>query len=133
MGGNPKNCNPAPERLGLLLIRIMKKLSTHVLDTAHGMPAAGMNLTLWRDGQMLGKAITNDGGRTDAPLLEGEALVPGTYEIIFSVGDYFREKHGESGKFLGLVPIRFEIEAGDQSYHIPLLCSPWSYTTYRGS
>jgi 5-hydroxyisourate hydrolase len=111
----------------------MKKLSTHVLDTAHGIPAAGMSLTLWRDGQLLATTETNAEGRTDAPLLEGEALVPGIYEIIFSVGDYFRIQHGESGKFLGLVPIRFEIEAGDRGYHIPLLCSPWSYSTYRGS
>ncbi len=111
----------------------MKKLSTHVLDTANGIPAAGMSLTVWRDGQLLANAVTNAGGRTDAPLLEGEALVPGIYEIIFSVGDYFREHHDEPCKFLGLVPIRFEIEAGDRSYHIPLLCTPWSYSTYRGS
>lgn len=111
----------------------MKKLSTHVLDTAHGIPAAGMSLTLWRDGEILTTAVTNDQGRTEAPLLEGEALVPGTYEILFSVGDYFRRQHGETGKFLGVVPVRFEIEAGDRSYHIPLLCTPWSYSTYRGS
>lgn len=108
------------------------KLTTHVLDTAHGRPAAGLRLELHRlDGGRteLVRTETNADGRTNGPLLEGEAFAPGTYELTFHVGDYF----GEPARFLDVVPIRFTIADASAHYHVPLLCSPWSYSTYRGS
>ncbi len=104
------------------------KLSTHVLDTKNGRPAAGLTLELWRGGVPLRTAVTNSDGRTDAPLLSAEEMTEGEYEIIFHVGDYF----GESA-FLDKVPVRFRIADPTASYHVPLLCSPWAYSTYRGS
>ena len=107
------------------------KLSTHVLDTAQGRPAAGLKIELWQIGAtrtLLKTVQTNSDGRTDAPLFAGEEMRCGTYEIVFHVGDYFGEK-----KFLDQVPVRFVISDIAQSYHVPLLCSPWSYSTYRGS
>jgi 5-hydroxyisourate hydrolase len=108
------------------------KLSTHVLDTARGRPAAGMRLELFTLAagrpELLKAAATNADGRTDAPLLAAEEMRVGCYEIVFHVGDYFGEK-----TFLDLVPVRFAIADSAQSYHVPLLCSPWSYSTYRGS
>jgi 5-hydroxyisourate hydrolase len=112
------------------------KLTTHVLDTAHGRPAAGMVLRLRRldDAVELVKAVTNDDGRVDGPLLEGADIEPASYELIFSVGDYFRGLGVSLAvpAFLDEVPIRFGI--ADQShYHVPLLVSPYSFSTYRGS
>jgi 5-hydroxyisourate hydrolase len=112
------------------------KLTTHVLDTAHGRPAAGMALRLRRldDEVELLTAVTNDDGRVDGPLLEGPHIKPATYELIFSVGDYFRGLGVNLSvpAFLDEVPIRFGI--ADQShYHVPLLVSPYSFSTYRGS
>ena len=107
------------------------QLSTHVLDTAQGKPAAGMTIELWRlqpERVLIKKAATNEGGRTDAPLLSGEEMRPGTYEIIFHVGDYFGLR-----TFFDEVPVRFRIVDASQGYHVPLLCTPWSYSTYRGS
>src|SRR6187455_1503332 len=107
------------------------KLSTHVLDTAQGRPAAGLKIELWQVGTsrtLLKTVQTNFDGRTDAPLLSGEEMGAGTFELVFHVGDYFGEK-----KFLDQVPVRFAIADAGQSYHVPLLCSPWSYSTYRGS
>ncbi|HEY5036999.1 MAG TPA: hydroxyisourate hydrolase [Chthoniobacterales bacterium] len=108
----------------------MSTLSTHVLDTTRGRPAAGMKIELWsRDRSALLKTVTtNNDGRTDAPLLSGDELVAGEYELLFHVGDYF----GESG-FLDRVPVRFKISDPTEKYHVPLLVSPWSYSTYRGS
>ena len=110
----------------------MSALTTHVLDTMRGRPAAGMQIELWAiagDAPRLLKTIrTNADGRADAPLLEGEAIIAGTYELIFFVGDYFGEK-----KFLDRVPVRFVISDASVKYHVPLLVSPWNYTTYRGS
>jgi len=110
----------------------MGKLTTHVLDTAKGMPGAGIAVELYRlegqAGTLLAKATTNRDGRTDAPLLEAEKLRPGTYQLVFHVGAYF----GAQG-FLDAVPIRFKIADAAAHYHVPLLCSPWGYTTYRGS
>ena len=110
----------------------MGKLTTHVLDTAHGKPGAGMEIELWKldsgDWSVLKKIKTNSDGRTDRPLLEGEALGAGTYQLVFHVGEYY-----EAEGFLDLVPVRFRIADPGQHYHVPLLCSPWSYTTYRGS
>ena len=104
------------------------KLSTHVLDTAHGRPAAGMKVELWSGETLLKTAITNADGRTDAPLLSGSELAAGEYEIVFHVGDYFGAR-----EFLDRVPVRFLISDPTAGYHVPLLCSPWAYSTYRGS
>ena len=105
------------------------RLTTHVLDTANGRPAAGIPVELARlEGEardVLASVTTNADGRTDAPLLE--ALEPGTYELVFSVGGHFADG------FLDRVPVRFTIADADAHYHVPLLVSPWSYSTYRGS
>jgi len=108
----------------------MSALTTHVLDTMRGRPAAGVKIELWSlDKKTLIKAVqTNSDGRTDAPLLEGNSMNAGSYELVFFVGDYFGEK-----KFLDRVPVRFNISDPSAKYHVPLLVSPWSYTTYRGS
>ncbi|MDX2079720.1 MAG: hydroxyisourate hydrolase [Terrimicrobiaceae bacterium] len=118
----------------------MGKLSTHVLDTAQGRPAAGLAVRLERLDTERGRVcltsrLTNSDGRTDEPLLEGGALVPGIYELTFAVGDYFRSQglSPASPPFLDEVPVRFGISDASASYHIPLLCSPWAYQTYRGS
>jgi len=112
------------------------RLTTHVLDTAFGRPAAGVPVQLFRAGESepLGTTRTNADGRTDEPLLEGEALAPGVYEIVFDVGAYFAGEPGvPDPPFLGRVPIRFGVSDGEAHYHVPLLASPWSYSTYRGS
>jgi len=108
----------------------MSTLTTHVLDTMRGRPAAGMKIELWSvDKKALLKTVqANADGRTDAPLLEGNAMAAGNYELIFFVGDYFGEKN-----FLDRVPVRFIISDAKAKYHVPLLVSPWSYSTYRGS
>jgi 5-hydroxyisourate hydrolase len=108
------------------------KLTTHILDTANGRPAAGVRVVLFRldpsgAAVELARTVTNADGRTDAPLLAGEDFRPGTYLIEFAVGDYFSEG------FLDRVPVRFRVEDGAAHYHVPLLCSPWAYSTYRGS
>jgi 5-hydroxyisourate hydrolase len=107
------------------------RLTTHVLDTAAGRPAVGVAIELRRDGALLASATTNADGRTDAPLLEGDALVAGVYELLFDVGGYFAA--AAEPPFLGRVPVRFGIADPDSHYHVPLLASPWSYSTYRGS
>ena len=108
-------------------------ISTHVLDTARGQPAAGVIVTLYAlDGSQRTKvatAVTNTDGRTDAPL--GTALDAGLYELVFSLGAYF-ERNGTAA-FYDEVPIRFRAAEGGGRYHVPLLISPWSYSTYRGS
>ena len=115
------------------------KLSTHVLDTAHGCPAAGMKIELWfleaEERTLVTSAKTNADGRTDMPLLSAEEMATGQYEIVFFVGDYFAAKAATLPKlrFLDQVPVRFGIADAGASYHVPLLCSPWSYSTYRGS
>jgi 5-hydroxyisourate hydrolase len=108
----------------------MSTLSTHVLDTSRGCPAAGMKIELWsRDrSELLKTVMTNDDGRTDEPLLTGPEMQAGEYELIFYVGDYFGEE-----KFLDRVPVRFRITDPGTKYHVPLLVSPWAYSTYRGS
>ena len=118
----------------------MPRLSTHVLDTAAGRPAAGVALALHGiepDGTRtrLAEARTNADGRTDAPLLQGEAFQVGTFEIEFRVGDYFRSQGVSLPEpaFLDVVPLRFGIADAQGHYHVPLLVSPWSYSTYRGS
>ena len=115
------------------------KLSTHVLDTAHGCPAQGMKIELWSisDAQpkLVKSAVTNADGRTDQPLLSADELKAGKYEIIFFVADYFstRQTPLTNPPFLDRVPVRFGIADATASYHVPLLCSPWAYSTYRGS
>lgn len=114
----------------------MGHLSTHVLDTAAGRPAAGVAIELRRlrpdgTGERLAATVTNGDGRTDAPLLEGSALEVGTYELLFGVGAYFAG--AEEPRFLDVVPVRFGISDPNGRYHVPLLITPWSYSTYRGS
>lgn len=114
----------------------MGKLTTHVLDTARGVPAAGVRIDVLRSGAAapLKSVVTNTNGRTDAPLLEGPELAAGTWTLLFHVGEYFRA-HGDldGGRFLEEVPIVFVVEDAATAYHVPLLVSPWSYSTYRGS
>ena len=118
------------------------KLTTHVLDTAHGRPAAGVRIQLWRLGPadertLLADVRTNADGRTDKPLLEGATLTEGRYELLFAVGDYFASADTKDGSgmlpFLDFVPVRFGIADPAAAYHVPLLVSRWSYSTYRGS
>lgn len=120
-----------------------KRLTTHVLDTAAGRPAAGLTLHLLRiegaSRTLLKTVATNADGRCDAPLLSGEAMEPGLYEIAFEVGAYFARSAGggEPPSFLDIVPVRFRIapEGPDipTHLHVPLLISPYGYSTYRGS
>lgn len=117
------------------------KLSTHVLNAAHGCPAAGMRLTLFRAGpngepETVKREVTNADGRTDKMLLGPDEIVAGTYEIHFDVAHYFAgigDIKSSEPPFLDVVPIRFTIADADQGYHVPLLVTPWSYSTYRGS
>lgn len=116
----------------------MGRLTTHVLDTARGRPAAGLRVDLFAldDGRRLVKSVTtNADGRADAPLLEGVPFRAGEYELLFHAGDYFRASGTAlaSPPFLDDIPIRFGIADPAQHYHVPLLLSPWSYATYRGS
>jgi hydroxyisourate hydrolase len=111
----------------------MGRLTTHVLDTARGRPAAGVAIELWRDGASLLRTRTNDDGRTDQPLLEGESLQAGEYELVFDVGAYFVGADITDPPFLGRVPVRFGVADPAAHYHVPLLASPWAYSTYRGS
>lgn len=115
------------------------KLSTHVLDTAHGCPAAGFKIELWSlagpQPKLIKTARTNADGRTDQPLLDAAEMQTGNYELVFCVGDYFAARGNGPAKpsFLDRVPVRFNISDASASYHVPLLVSPWAYTTYRGS
>ena len=117
------------------------KLSTHVLDTAHGCPAQGMQIELWSlasDPPKLLKTVrTNADGRTDQPLLTAEEIREGNYELVFHVGEYFalklRSTTPTKVPFLDKVPVRFGVADAEVSYHVPLLVSPWAYSTYRGS
>jgi len=118
---------------------MLAKLSTHVLDTANGCPAGGMKIELWSlaDGQstLVCATRTNADGRTDVPLLSGDKMKPGQYELLFFVGDYFAAIRAALADppFLDTVPVRFGIADAEASYHVPLLVSPWAYSTYRGS
>ncbi|MBK7662720.1 MAG: hydroxyisourate hydrolase [Sterolibacteriaceae bacterium] len=116
----------------------MGRLTTHVLDTANGKPGAGIALTVFRlDGERreLLRAVTNSDGRCNRPLLEGDALERGRYEIVFAAGDHFRALGQGLAEplFVDEVVLRFGIADAGQHYHVPLLVSPWSYSTYRGS
>lgn len=116
------------------------KLTTHVLDTAHGCPAQGITIELWRldeasaQKQHLKTLTTNADGRTDSPLLSEQELKIGIYELVFIIGDYFaRFEALAQPPFLNRIPIQFGIADVQAHYHVPLLASPWSYSTYRGS
>ena len=115
------------------------RLTTHVLDTHAGGPAAGVRIELYEFGAsasaLLAEAVTNADGRTDAPLLSGAPLRVGRYELRFHVGDYFAKRNIALPKpaFLDVVPVRFSIAEAEGHYHVPLLVTPWSYATYRGS
>jgi len=116
----------------------MGYLTTHVLDSAHGMPGNGIEIQLYRIGEqreLLATVQTNDDGRVDQPLLEGESFVKGVYELQFAVSDYYRRLGVELPEpaFLGDVVLRFGIADEAEHYHVPLLISPYSYSTYRGS
>jgi 5-hydroxyisourate hydrolase len=117
----------------------MAKLSTHVLDTAHGRPAAGVAIALYRvegdERTLLARAVTNSDGRCAAPLLEGDAFEAGRYELVFAAGDYFAAQGVAlpAPRFVDRVTIAFGVAPPVQNYHVPLVVTPWSYSTYRGS
>lgn len=115
-------------------------LTTHILDTANGCPANGVAIALYRieaDRQVeITTTRTNDDGRTDTPLIPKGQLQAGQYELVFAIGDYFRTKRtlaDTDHPFIDIVPIRFGIADANDHYHVPLLASPFSYSTYRGS
>lgn len=117
----------------------MGRLTTHVLDTARGKPAAGVKITLYRLGEAgrekIADVVTNQDGRCDGPILEGAAFAEGSYELMFHAGDYLRAtgQAGDGVLFLDQIPIRFGVPDAGQHYHVPLLISPFAYSTYRGS
>jgi 5-hydroxyisourate hydrolase len=110
-------------------------LTTHVLDTMHGRPAAGVSLRLSREGEVVRSAITNQDGRVDPPLLTGEQLTAGRYRLEFDVGEYYRDMGVAlpDPPFLEVVVIDFGVSDAASHYHVPLLVSPFGYSTYRGS
>jgi 5-hydroxyisourate hydrolase len=115
----------------------MGRLTTHVLDIANGRPGAAIRIELYRPGrsEVIASAVTNADGRCENPLLENQDFVAGEYELVFHAGEYFNSLGQEDGehRFLDLVVIRFGINEKDQHYHVPLLLSPFGYSTYRGS
>jgi 5-hydroxyisourate hydrolase len=117
----------------------MGRLTTHVLDAAHGCPGSAIKIELYRvDGERLEHVIstvTNNDGRCDAPLLQGDEYRSGVYQLQFHAGDYYRARGTElpAQAFLDVVVLRFGVDAGQDHYHVPLLISPYSYSTYRGS
>jgi len=118
----------------------MGKLTTHVLDTTLGKPGSNIAVSLYRieqdERRLLTEVVTNDDGRVDGPIIEGGDFKVGVYELLFSVGAYFDtidKGSKDQLRFLDDVVLRFGISADDQHYHVPLLISPYSYSTYRGS
>lgn len=117
----------------------MGKLSTHVLDTTQGKPGAGVQITLYAVDAgartLVKSAVTNADGRCSAPLLEGDAMVAGRYELVFAAGDYFAAQGVAmpEPRFIDEVTIAFGIAHVEENYHVPLVVTPWSYSTYRGS
>lgn len=114
-------------------------LTTHVLDTARGCPAAGLKIALYgvsgNSHRKLVEMVTNADGRTDAHILPADKFATGTYELVFFAGDYLRAtgQAGDDPLFLDQVPIRFGMSDPESHYHVPLLLSPYGYSTYRGS
>jgi len=115
----------------------MGRLTTHVLDTANGCPGAGIRIDLFRQGQAeaINSTVTNPDGRCEKPLLESDEFVAGEYELVFHAGEYFNTRGQTDGehRFLDKIVIRFGINDESQHYHVPLLLSPFGYSTYRGS
>ncbi|CAD5110549.1 hydroxyisourate hydrolase [Zestomonas carbonaria] len=117
----------------------MGRLTTHVLDAAHGCPGSEIKVELYRvDGartELIATALTNHDGRLDAPILQGDDYRSGVYQLHFHAGDYYRARGVvlSNPAFLDVVVLRFGIDAGQDHYHVPLLISPYSYSTYRGS
>jgi 5-hydroxyisourate hydrolase len=117
----------------------MGRLTTHILDASKGLPGSDIKIELYRvEGEhttLINTVYTNSDGRTDSPVLEGEDYVPGKYQLVFHTGTYMRKSGVEllEPAFLDDVVIRFGIAAGQEHYHVPLLISPYSYSTYRGS
>jgi hydroxyisourate hydrolase len=115
------------------------RLTTHVLDTSRGRPAAGVEIRLSRIAGDIRRVVrdvhTNADGRTDGPLIDGADLERGRYELAFSIGDYFRKSGGaeDADPFFDVVTIAITISDPQAHYHVPLLATPWSYATYRGS
>jgi 5-hydroxyisourate hydrolase len=110
-------------------------VTTHVLNTAEGLPGIGITIELWRldpDPVLVTTAVTNDDGRTDAPLLDAASYATGVYELRFHIGAYFAGR-GIASPYLEVVPVRVTFAEPGGHYHVPLLCSPFGYTTYRGS
>src|SRR5262249_32443100 len=119
---------------------VQGRLSTHVLDNFHGRPAPGIGVELFElsrseERRLVTRAVTNTDGRTDAPLIGGQPIPIGRYELRFALGAYFAKSKAALADppFLDVVPIRFAVAEPEGHYHVPLLCTPWSYTTYRGS
>lgn len=118
--------------------RMTGYLTTHVLDAAHGRPGTNIKVALYRidaERTLIKQVVTNDDGRCDEQLLAGEAFVAGVYELVFNAGDYYRTLGVELPEpaFLDQVVLRFGIADETEHYHVPLLVSPYSYSTYRGS
>lgn len=117
----------------------MGRLTTHVLDTTHGLPGAEIKVELYKvnedSTEKLATVLTNSDGRTDAPILAGNEFRPGKYQLVFYVADYYKSKGVELDgvSFLDDVVIRFGLDDPDAHYHVPLLVSPYSFSTYRGS
>ncbi|PWV75881.1 MULTISPECIES: hydroxyisourate hydrolase [Halomonas] len=117
----------------------MGRLTTHVLDTARGLPGEGIRIEVYRldagSRTRLKEVVTNDDGRCDAPILEGDELARGEYELVFHAGDYLRREgvEAEEPRFLDVIPLRFGVADVEAHYHVPLLLSPYGYSTYRGS
>jgi 5-hydroxyisourate hydrolase len=117
----------------------MASLTTHILDTANGAPAANVTIQIVKisgEKQVTLRTLkTNLEGRTDSPVLTGDQFIPGVYEMVFHIGDYFRGRatNPDPSIFFDSIPVRFTIASEDHHYHIPLLVTPWSYSTYRGS
>jgi len=115
------------------------RLTTHVLDTVSGEPGAGITVDLYRvagdDRTHVANIRTNDDGRSEGPIVEGDAFSAGTYELVFQAGDYFRAAGVAmpDPPFVDQVVVRFGVAQADRHYHVPILVSPWTYTTYRGS
>lgn len=117
----------------------MGKLSTHVLDITVGKPGVGVKVTLYavtaQGRELLKTDVTNADGRCAVPLLEGETMKPGKYELVFGAGAYFAAQGVDlpEPRFIDEVTLAFGIASADQNYHVPLVVSPWAYSTYRGS
>ena len=116
----------------------MAKLTTHVLDVYSGKPGKNIKVELFflngKDREIINSLVLNNDGRSDKPLAEEDKFKPGKYELVFYIGDYFKEIiKNEKQPFLDDVVVRFNISNNKENYHVPLLVSPWSYSTYRGS